>query len=241
MDFTVTYSSRDDAWTSFHSYLPEWMAHMNGTFFSFSRGSMYEHYSNQDRNTYYEIAYNSTVTVILNQSPTDQKVFKTVKTRSTTAWDAFCTTNLNVGFIDSPYFSLNEDNWSTHIRRLPNASGENTSTTKGIGSMLLLTGLVLDFNFNIDGSLSSGDLLYRLNGSTLELLGEVDSHTATSITLVSIGAFTPVPGDVIVYKKNAVAESHPLRGDYMSVKLTNSSLSQEELFIISSSVFKSFV
>jgi len=241
MDFTVTYSAKDDAWTSFHSYLPEWMTNMNGTFFSFNNGSLWEHHSNEDRNTYYDVAYDSSITVVLNQSATEQKVFKTLKTRSTTAWDALLTTNLNSGFIDSEFYTLNEDSWSSHIRRLPNTTGENMSTTKGIGSMLLLTGLVLTFNFNIDGSLSTGDSIYKLNGGALELLGVVASHTDTSITLVSIGLFTPLPGDVIVYKKNTIAESHPLRGDYMVTKLTNSSLTHEELFIISSSVFKSFV
>ena len=78
-----------------------------------------------------------------------------------------------------------------------------------------------------------------MSGGALFLKGTVASHTPTTITLASLTGAAPNPGNMVVYVKNSSAESHGARGYYMQVDLTNISKEQQEIFSISSSVFKS--
>lgn len=241
MDFTISYSKDVEGWTSFHSYIPEWMVNMNGVFYSFKNGNLWQHYSNNTRNNYYGVQYSSEITPILNDSPIEQKVFKTISTQSTTAWKAECDTQTESGVIESSYFVKKETNWYSHIRRDPNTLNNNQLSTQGIGTLNAYNALVLSFTFFINSSLSTGDKVYILSGGNLTLLGTVASHTLQTITLSSIGLTIPVNGDMIVFSKDSTAESYPLRGNYMKVKLTNTSTDYEEIFTVSSNVFKSFI
>lgn len=245
---TITYSRYSNGWSSFWSFIPDWMIGMNSSFYTWKDGSLYKHDTNTTRNAFYYnfgsssyYTYSSEITTIFNQDPLHNKMYKTITLDGTHAWDVDVTTDMSTGVIESSYFNEKEGMWYAFIRRENDGSYDTRAiSTQGIGLLTSYTALslLLTFNFNIGTSLSQGDSIYKVSGGSLVLVGVVASHTATSITLVSqISA--PSPGDMIVYVKNAQAESFGARGYYMEVELSNNSTTEVELFSVSSSVFKS--
>jgi hypothetical protein len=250
---TVTYSTSEDSWTSFWSYIPDWMIGMNNNFYSWRNGSLYKHNTNNIRNQFYledvpnqdgsgstPPNYPSTMTTIFNDNPFSPKVFKTVSMYSTDTWDVDVETDLNTGYIDKDWFKPKEGHWFAYIRRNDNEIDLKATSTQGIGALTSYAALTLTFNFNIGSNLSQGDNVYRIsNTGTLVLIGTVASHTPLSITLVS-AAVTPAPGDMIVYVKNSTAESYGPRGYYMQTTLTNKNPDYVGLFHINTNSFLSF-
>lgn len=249
---TVTFSERSQGWTSFWSFKPDWMIGLNGSFYTWKDGCLYKHNTNATRNAFYYdfdplvldyYLYNSTITTVFNQEPTSNKMYKTIALDSTEPWTTTVTTDLATGTISSTYYKEKEGEWYAFIRRPDDGSYDTLAiSTQGIGSVASYNAgtYVLSFNFNIGTSVSTGDKLYKINGTyTLTLLGTIASHTSTTITLTGASAAAISPGDIIVYVKNAMAESFGARGYYMEVLLENSSTSEVEIFAITSSVFKS--
>ncbi len=238
-EVTVTYSPTGEGWTSFWSYHPDWMIGMNNSFFTFKNGSIYKHDTNTTRNQFYGANYDSVITTILNESPTEIKMFKTLELDSNEAWTADITTDLSTGEIQDRWFVDKEGGWFGHIRRTSGDADHRAISTQGIGQCQTYNALVITFGFGIGNSVSQGDSIYKLSGGSLVLVGEVASHDFNSITLVS-ALSAPSPGDFIVYVKNSVAESYGARGYYAEVTITNSSTSEVEIFEIASNVFKSY-
>jgi len=240
---TLTYSNASNGWTSFWSYVPDMMIGMNSSFFSFKDGSLYEHNTNATRNNFYGVQYNSTITTIFNQGNTETKMFKTLGLDSTNPWTATINTDLNTGTIDSSYFVDKEGDWFAYIRRADDGGYDlRAISTQGIGEATVtpIIRSVLIFSFTITTSVSIGDKVYRNNGGTLELLGEVLSYSDRTITMTNLEPVTAVTGDYIVIAKNAQAESYGARGYYMEVFLENADTTEVELFAVESSIFKSY-
>lgn len=250
---TISYSLKSKGWTSFWSFIPDWMLGVDNAFYTWKAGCLYKHNSNSTRNAFYKdwsdsptfpyIEYDSTITTVFNQDPTSNKMFKTLALDSNEAWTASITTDLATGTIDSSYFVEKEGGWYGFIRRPDDGSYDTYSlSTQGIGALTSYNAgtYVLTFGFNIGTTISSQDKIYKVNGTnTLTLVGTVASHTSTTITLTGAAATALSPSDVIVLVKNAMAESFGARGYYMEVLLTNSSATEVEIFTAASSVFKS--
>ena len=248
---TITFSPSTDSWTSFWSYIPDWMTGMNNNFYSWRNGSLYKHNTNIVRNRFYfedvpsqdggGINYPSTMTTIFNDDPFSPKVFKTISMYSTDTWDVDVETDLNTGVIDKSWFVPKEGHWFAHIRRDNNTIDLKATSTQGIGNLLSYNALTLTltFNFNIGSSISQGDKIYRVTAGALILIGTVASHTETTITLVS-AAITPVTGNTIVLVKDSTAESYGPRGYYMQVTLTNKNINYVGLFHLNTNSFLSF-
>lgn len=238
---TLTYDPDSAGWTSRWSYRPDWMLGMNSSFYSWSNGSLHKHHSNALRNNFYGVQYDSSITSVFSQDPLSEKVFKTLCLKSTSPWLSEITTDLQVGEIATTYYREKEGQWYAHIRKIDDDTIETTAlSTQGIGSLLSYNALVLTFSFNIGSSISQGDKVYVFLANSFILLGVVASHTATTITLDSIGATIPSTGQMIAYTKNNVAESNGTRGYFAEVKLTNTSTDQEDIFAIVANVFKSY-
>jgi len=239
---TITYAPANKGWTSFHSYIPEWMIGMNSNFYTFYGGNMWKHYNNNNRNNYYGTPNKSTVTPIFNDTPTTSKMFKTIQLDSNSAWDTTITTDMSTGFMDSTQYQLKEGDYYTYIRRVAGNTDLDLMSAQGIGDILTVTGvapgaITLTFNFNIGSIVAVGDILYRDNAG-IQLIGPITGLTSNSITINA--SITPIIGDYVLYLKNAEAESYGARGYYMETLLENNSTSEVELFSISSEVFKSF-
>lgn len=248
---TTTFSTLTDSWTSFWSYIPDWMIGMNNNFYSWRNGSLYLHNANDIRNQFYiqdvpdqdggGVNYPSTITTIFNDNPFSPKVFKTISMYSTDTWDVDVETDLNTGMIDKDWFKPKEGHWFAHIRRDAGEIDLKATSTQGIGALDSFDGITntLLFTFNIGTSISQGDFVYRITSGALVLIGQIASHTVDTITLVS-AAITPAPGDIIVYVKNSVSESYGPRGYYMQTTLTNQNTAYVGLFHINTNSFLSF-
>lgn len=235
---TITYDPNSTGWTSFWSYIPDWMIGMNNVFYTWNNGNLYKHDVNTIRNRFYGFNYPSTITTVFNQDPLEVKMFKTMAIESNEPWDVDLETDLNTGMIDGSYFLDKEGTWFAHIRRDPNEIDLKAVSTQGIGALQSFASPVLTFAFNIGTTISQGDKVYKVVSGSLVLVGTVASHTSTTITLVSV-ASAPAPGDIIVYVKDSTAESFGARGYYMQALLTNNSTSHVEIFNVNVNSFKS--
>jgi hypothetical protein len=238
-NYTITYSPKLSGWTSYHSYLPEWMVSMNNYLYTFKNGNLYKHNSNVIRNSYYGVLYPSKITTIFNSDPSQTKSFKTIALNSTTAWDTDIISDQGVGFIDADYYDLKEGTWYGYIRRPANDNNLSYTSAQGIGNVTTYAAGVLTFSFNIGDIISTGDKLYWLDGSTLRVIGTITAHTATTVS-VSVTGTAPTNGSFILYEKSPVAESSPTRGTYLSVEFTNNDTDYTEMYMVTSDVFKSY-
>lgn len=256
-ELTITYGIDSKGWTSFHSYIPEWMIGMNSNFYTFYQGNMWKHYSNNVRNNYYGSQYNSKVTPIINDNPDATKMFKTITLDTNSPWDTTITTDLSTGFMDAAYYSLKEGDYYSYIRRVAGNIDIDLMSAQGIGNPSNVDNsgaptLVFTFTFDVGSIVSVGDTLYAGTGcvvgpapdfildcSGYQSVGVITGITSNTIT-VGTAAITPTTADYLLYLKDAEAESYGARGYYMEVELENDSTSEVELFTISSEVFKSF-
>ena len=133
-ELTITYGIDSSGWTSFHSYIPEWMIGMNSNFYTFYQGNMWKHYSNNVRNNYYGSQYNSKVTPIINDNPAETKMFKTIVLDTNSPWDTTITTDMSTGFMDAAYYSLKEGDYYSYIRRVAGNIDIDLMSAQGIGN-----------------------------------------------------------------------------------------------------------
>jgi len=239
-NYTITYSPRLSGWTSYHSYLPEWMVSMNNYLYTFKNGNLYKHNSNETRNSYYGTLYPSKITTIFNNEPSQTKSFKTIATNSTTAWETDILSDQGEGYIDADWYALKEGTWYAYIRRNEATHSDVSMTSvQGIGNVTTYAAGVLTFAFNIGDIISTGDALYWVDSGVLTLIGTITAHTATTVT-VSVTGTAPTNGSFILYEKNPVAESSPTRGTYLSVEFTNNDTDYTEMYMVTSDVFKSY-
>jgi hypothetical protein len=261
-NYTLTYSPALEGWTSFHSYFPEWMENMNSFMYTFKNGEMWKHNTNASRNNWYGTNYPSTITILLNDSPIETKMFKTLSYDSTHRWSASVITDLSAGSMASSYFEEKEGGFFTYVRRDPNTIDFKALSTQGIGKVSAATiapgtgYLSVFFNFEIPNSISvfdpaisppsGGDVLYIVDAITnvIKLIGNVDEIVNDPSTGNKIVVKVPTNvaniNDFAYVIKNAVAESYGARGYYMETTLTNTDTEAVELFAISSQIFKSY-
>ena len=238
-NYTITYSPKLSGWTSYHSYLPEWMVSMNNYLYSFKNGNLYKHNSNITRNSYYGVLYPSKITTIFNTEPAQTKSFKTIATNSTTAWETDILSDQGEGYIDADWYDLKEGTWYGYIRRPADNNDLSYTSAQGIGNVTTYAAGLLTFSFNIGDIISTGDKLYWVNAGVLTLIGTITAHTATTVS-VSVTGTAPTNGSFILYEKSPVAESSPTRGTYLSVEFTNSDTDYTEMYMVTSDVFKSY-
>ena len=81
-NYTLTYDPGSKGFPSFYSYAPDWMIGMNNFFYTFKNGNLYRHNTNELRNNYYGINYPSTLTSVFNDQPLENKLFKTINSRT---------------------------------------------------------------------------------------------------------------------------------------------------------------
>jgi hypothetical protein len=246
---TLTFSEGAKGWPSFYSYIPDYMIGMNNYFYSFKGGNLYRHNTNETRNNFYGKQYTSSIKSVFNAEPTTVKLFKTIEIEGDSPWGVTSTTNLSTGSINSTYFDKKEGRYYAYIRSNDGTVNVNLRNVNGIGTVTTvdatdpaLTTLTYPTGFKFSSMISVGDLAYKNNSGTLQLLGKIVSVSANIMTIDTtiIGGSTPVDSDFILYVKNSVAESYGVRGYYMEFELTNADTTATELFSVGSSVFKSF-
>tara|TARA_R110000824_G_scaffold293396_3_gene481741 strand:+ start:77 stop:829 length:753 start_codon:yes stop_codon:yes gene_type:complete len=245
---TLTFSDdkRTPGWPSFYTFYPDYIKGMNGYLYTFKDGNLYRHNTNSLRNNYYGTQGISTITSVFNPEPTlSIKLFKTLSYESDDSWAVTdLNTDLNSGSMLETYFEQKEGEWYSYIRSNAGTVDWKLRSANGLGSCLVVSGTttpLMTFTNPIGNIISIGDIVYA--GTTTPLIvGPVLSVTSNSITVDASdpGATVPVAGNMILYYKNSIAESHGARGYYMEFTMTNDNTAAVELFSVGSSVMKSY-
>jgi len=77
-DYTLSYSESVRGWSSFKSFIPENGFSLKGYYYTFKNGNLWLHNLNENRNQFYGVEYDSKVRFLLNENPSDIKIFKTL-------------------------------------------------------------------------------------------------------------------------------------------------------------------
>jgi hypothetical protein len=85
---TLAFDERVLGWTSFFSYVPDQTFSLQSNYYSFKNGGLFKHYDiTQNRNTFYNTAYDSSIKFVFNPSVSLSKVFKTVNYEGGNGWE----------------------------------------------------------------------------------------------------------------------------------------------------------
>jgi len=265
-NYTLSYSESVKGFPSFYSYIPDYMIGMNQYFYSFKGGNLWRHNTNETRNNYYGVQYNSKITSVFNEAPLQNKLFKTLNLESDDAWEATLTTDIQLtGFIDDAWFVKKEQSWFAFVRN-NGATGANTSEAEwelrslnGIGQSTSVAGTAANYQINfattltIGSIISVGDFLYYsvppyttpvFAGVVTDI--NVDLPNGTNQIVIDStsepGTTNPIPiqDAFILYIKNPIAESHGVLGHYCVFELENTSTTPTELFAVESEAIKSY-
>lgn len=236
---TITYCEKNKGWGGFFDYLPEAMCRLNNRFFMIKNGQLHlaNDKDNPVRNNFFGVQYSSKITTVFNENPNDDKIFKTLVEQSNRPWSANIKTNLTESNLATAEFTQRESRQFAHLRKSETSNDLRGNASQGIGVILSSASTVITFS-RVPESVSIGDGLYQLNGTTEELIGTITAKTATTITVNAITT-TPVNGYFVFAKKNLRIEGAEMRGYYMEVELTNTDTSAVELFAIESNAVRS--
>tara|TARA_R110002012_G_scaffold16404_4_gene63431 strand:- start:30859 stop:31896 length:1038 start_codon:yes stop_codon:yes gene_type:complete len=185
---TLSYSDGVKGFPSFYSFLPDFMMGMNSYFYSFHQGNIWRHNTNDRRNSYYGVDYESTITGVFNVEPTSIKVFKTMSLESDSAWEVTnLVTDLNIGSMLDTYFEKKEGEYFSYIRSNSNTVDFKLRSANGLGlvqTSALLGGTLCRLTFKQPpGSiLSQGDAIYA--ASTTAGVVTTDPQKAGVVTLI---------------------------------------------------------
>lgn len=257
--YTLTYSPPAEGWPSFYSYEPEWIQGMNQYLYTFNGGNLWRHSTNDTRNNFYGVQYNSNIQSVFNDEPIVNKIFKTLQYEGNRPWEATLVSDQqDTGVIDVDYFERKEGDWFAFVRNV----GVNPAdpdeyalrSLNGIGQSLAVTTaggqVTVDFPLNVDiGSiLSYGDDFYfspppfnaiTFSGRVVDI--EVDIPTGINRVIHDGSGTTPVfQNPLWLGIKDQVAESHGILGHYGVFTLTNTDTDAVELFVARSEVMQSY-
>jgi len=259
-NYTLTYSESSKGFPSFYSFYPDFMIGMNNYLYSFNKGQLYRHNTNDTRNSYYGTTYASTIKTVINEMPLDNKLFKTLNLESTDAWSAELLTDVAAqsSSITNTSFVKKEGNYFAYVRTNGVTGGgaltESDFKSRANGGVGETTGAstssnayLITFNPNmvLQTQMSIGDAIYAGSGSTLTFVGLLTGVTTTTVlNLISTDKTGTLPStnDFVMYFKNAQAESLGVMGHYAEVTLTlpNTVTTASELFAIESELMKSY-
>ena len=254
---TLTFSEAAKGFPSFYSYIPEYMIGMNNHFYSFSNGQLYKHNANETRNEYYGVKSPSTIKTILNDSPLDNKLFKTITLESTDAWSVDIVTNVAAqsSSITETSFVKKEGEYLAYIRTNGATAGGDLTESDfksrangGIGKVYISVGanIFLSLNIKINEQLSIGDAIYSGSDGVMSFVGSFIGVPVgidgPAIVTDQSGSYTPVSGDFVMYFKDAQAESLGVMGHYAEVTLTlpTTVTAASELYAIESELMRSY-
>lgn len=240
---TIVFDEEVKGWTSFYSFDPELMTGLNGNFFSFSKGELYVHNSyNVPRNNFYGMQYSSKASVILNDEPSTEKMFKNIMLEGNKAWNVKLITNLTESSIFKSEFDKKKSRFFAYTRRNENESDLSSFSANGIGVASGIIGDTISFNSDISDVVNVGDKVTQMQGGEPIEIGFIESINYTNKSL-SFGSFdNPPSADGFCFaSKDPRIEGGKIRGYYMRVDLESDDTEFAELFAVTSNTANSYV
>ena len=256
-NYTLTYSPPAEGWPSFYSYYPEWIQGMNQYLYTFSGGNLWRHNTNDTRNNFYGVQYNSTIQSVFNDEPIVNKIFKTLQYEGNRPWSATLVSDQqDTGNIPVAYFERKEGDWFAFVRNPGTVPADPDEyalrSLNGIGVGTVTVPGQVDFPLTqpLGSILSVGDYFYYAAPPGYDTLVYAGVVTAINIDIpaglnqvIHDNAGAPDPAIVAPLCagiKNQEAESHGILGHYGVFTLTNTDTDAVELFVARSEVMKSY-
>lgn len=244
--YTLAFSEVVKGFTSFFSFIPDWMISLNNNFYSIKDGNLYKHDSdNVNYNTFYGVQYPSKVSILVNGSPSDVKILQALAIEGNFPWNAVLGAYVDMASnpiqstLDELEFVQKEGMWYSYVRRNEDATQVDSKAAYGIGVITGIAGTVVTVD-GFSGLLTTNDVIKR--GADLTTGGAVQTFSrtgdVTTITLDAIG--TLQIGDFILGTKTARIEGGNLRGYTFRIDLEVTQDVLAELFAVNSEVKKSF-
>ena len=267
--YTLTYSETAQGFPSFYSYIPDMMIGMNNYFYSFKNGNLWRHNTNAVRNSYYGLVAESSpssITSVFNDSPLENKIFKTINLESTNAWSTTLQTDLQTnGRIDAQWYEKKESDWFAFVRAENNPANPAPDSeyflrsVGGIAQCSAVSGsagpsaiVTFPLTTSIGSIVSVGDFFYfgvsptyapqwggTIREINVDLAGGINNIKVDNTVAGGVVALPAAPF-YCMFVKNSIAESHGMLGHYCEFTLTNDSTTAVELFAVESEIMKSF-
>jgi hypothetical protein len=128
---TLAWNEKNNQWSSYYSYLPDFMCSYGVNIISFSAGSLYTHNTNSVYNNFYGVQYTSIIHTYCNTNPSNIKVFEAISLESDSVWETTLETpSGQTTTMTSGNYRQKEGFWYTEVLRDDNTP--NTSATPAI-------------------------------------------------------------------------------------------------------------
>lgn len=243
---TITWDEVYNAWTSFHTYIPEWTTRLGTKFYTFKNGNLYEHDANEQRTNFYGNIDGCRIKFSANEGPSDVKLFKALGLETnSTEWYATLDSELESGEIGSAgnyKFEDKEGMKYAYIRRKSDDKNNyNKLSVLGLGNIVTSGGsTTIVMGETIPNQVGVGDECWFDNGVSTLQFGVISDIDGVNLTVSSI-INPPSATDFAFVVKNPQSESYGLRGYSSSILLQNDSTNFVELYAVNSEVFKSYM
>lgn len=236
MEYTITFDEGAKGFTSFFSYVPEFMMGMNNDFFTVKDGQLYMHNDeeNSSRNNFYGVYYDTEVTYVENSFPSEVKFVKSIKLEANrplrTDIKAFVSDESSSAMeseISPTEYVEKEGMFYSYVRRNERGGNYSDKNIYGIGEVLSVSGSTVTFATPIPlGSIAVGDNILSASGL---VLGEVVSYSGSDM-VITPDLINPPANYFLIGQKSARIEAGNLRGYNFEVTLTDSANHRLELF-----------
>ena len=120
---TLSFDERSKGWTSFFDFKPQDMFSSQGQFYSTKLRSgedineLYQHYTNQTRNSFYGTTTPSSIQFVFNPAPNNIKTFQTINYEGTNGWEVTSLVSDETGF------DASGGNWINHVDTIVEGPG----------------------------------------------------------------------------------------------------------------------
>jgi hypothetical protein len=235
------------------------MIGLNSSFYTFKDGNLYKHDTNLNRTTFYNTIGGFSISTVINQAPTEIKMFKTLALDCTHSLNFVGYTDLDNAQMSVSQFINKEGEWYSYMRRPVSDNNLQLISAQGVGIIDSVVGFELTMDSQVSNA-STGDLIISgivdsnnniitntQVGYVADVVGNkisVSSNNPTPPTPPTPGFINaPTPGSYVYILKDSVAESYGTRGYFLHLMLSRSgsdALQEVELFAVSTEIFKSF-
>lgn len=239
--FTIAYKHKDGRWGSKYSFKPSMYVNINNELYSFfenSSGLMWKHNTNNTRNNFYGVGYNSVVEVVSNPNPSMVKLYEAIGVEGSGNWSATFENEDQSTTLQTSDFEAKEGHKYAMIPR--NESG-STGHQIYLGKVESISGDKITFTSPVNKlPFVIGDILKtavnsNLTGTGMEISGITDRKTIQCTTTVSNISV----GNNVFVEHSAKIDGDTMRGVYLKTKITSSDTEPFEVHALSFSYDRS--
>ena len=235
---SVSFKEDVDGWSTRLDYVPEFGVSLNSWYYTFNGGELWEH-SNPIRSNFYGAQYDTTVTAVFNDGPSSIKHFKTLSYEGSAGWTAGMVTDQQDGEVDS--WKKREGRYFNSIKGVLGAIDTSELSVQGIGNPLSFSApgatQTVTFANALNVSLSVGDVIYKLVGSTPTVCGTVVSISGETVEFNTTSNSITSTLEFIFFAKDNRINTSGIIGYYGNLTMTATGGDAKELFAVNSEVF----